>query len=128
MASFDDRINKYPVARIDVPTLTVASGGHGTEATDTIGANMRVKQIAVTINDNTGNATATVELRDADGGVIWTQAGIPENATTHYQYYTLSGTDIPLNVLLQGIITVGCTASGDPGASTMTCDVALYGD
>jgi len=128
MASFDKRWFKhYPVARIEVPQITIGSAVT-TEVTDTINANIRVKQIVVKANNTTNTITFTVELRDDDGAVLWSQAAIPENAKTVYQYHTLSDTDLPLNILLQGTITVGVTPSGAPGESTGLVDVKLYGD
>jgi len=127
-----DRRNIEPftkkIFKIEVPQLTVPDDGQATEQTADIILNGTVRQIAVTINNNDGNATATVQLRNENGGVLWTFAAIAENATSVYQFYTLSGTDLPLAVLCAGTITVGCTASGDPGASGLTCDVELYGD
>jgi hypothetical protein len=129
MASSDERVDqKHPIARIEVPQITLPNGASA-EVTETLqNVNLRVKQIAVTVNDNTGNATMTVQLRDNDGAVLWSEAGIAENAITVFQYYTLSDTDLPLCILLQGAITVGVTPSGDPGASTGLVDVKLYGD
>jgi hypothetical protein len=128
MADFDRRKEALnPVARIEVPQITIGSAVT-TEVTDTINANMRVKQIVVKVNNTTNSITFTVELRDDDGAVLWSQASINENAKTVFQYYTLSDTDLPLNILLQGTITVGVTPSGAPGASTGLVDVKLYGD
>ena len=128
MANFDKReYRKTPVARIEVPQITIPADGT-TEVTGTINANMRLKQIAVKVNNTTNVITFTVELRDANAGVLWTMAAIVENATSLYQFYTLSGTDLPLNILLQGTITVGVTPSGAPGASTGLVDITLYGD
>jgi hypothetical protein len=128
MADFDRRKEALnPVARIEVPQITIGSAVT-TEVTDTINANMRVKQIVVKVNNTTNSITFTVELRDDDGAVLWSQASIAKNAKTVFQYYTLSDTDLPLNILLQGTITVGVTPSGAPGASTGLVDVKLYGD
>lgn len=126
-----DRRNVEPYTKKifvhEVAQITIASAGTTEETTDIL-INGCIKQIAVTMNDNTSGATATVELRNEDGGVLWTFAAIAENATSVYQYYTLSGTDLPLNILCAGTITVGCTPSKAPSTGGMTCDVELYGD
>jgi len=127
-----DRRNQEPYTKKifvrEVATLTVPDDGQATEQTTDILINGHVRQIVVTINNNDGNATATVALRNEDGAVLWTESGVAENTSTVFQYYTLSGTDLPLDILCAGTITVGCTASGDPGSSGLTCDVELYGD
>jgi len=101
---------------------------HAVEQTTDILINGHIRQIAVTINNNDGDATATVELRNENDGVLWTFAAIAESTTSVYQYYTLSSTDLPLDILCAGTTTVGCLASGDPGASGLICDIELYGD
>ena len=117
--------NKERLARMALDTITIPNGGM-TEVTDTAYVNGIIRQITVTINDNTGNATATVQVRDADDAILWTEAAIAENATTVFQYNTRSSTDLPMAICCAGTMTIGCTPSGDPGASTMTCDVALW--
>lgn len=126
-ASFDQRwLARTPVFRIEVAQIVIPNGGT-TEVTGAQNMNGIVRQIAVAINDNTGNATATVQIRDSDGAVLWSVAAIPENANTVYQYYTLSGTDLPLAILCTDTMTIGVTPSGDPGVSTMTADIVLWG-
>lgn len=120
--------NTHKVFRIEATRLTVADGGHATESTTNQVINGVIRQIAVKVNDNTGNATVTLALRDEEGAVLWTEAGIAENATTVFQYNTRSGTDLPMAIYCTGSITLGATASGDPGASTQTTDVTLWGD
>jgi hypothetical protein len=72
----------------------------------------------LTINDNTGNRTATLKVKDSDGDVIYTSGACAENATT-----VTMGLDIPL--IEKEIITI--TPSGDPGASGMdVTNIALY--
>ena len=115
-----------PVARMALDTLTVPDDGQATEQTTDVPINGIIRQITVTINDNDGNATATVQVRDADGAVLWTEAAIAENATTVFQYNTRSSTDLPMAICCAGTMTIGCTASGDPGESGLTCDVVLW--
>ena len=71
----------------------------------------------VAINDNTNNVTATLEIRDTDGAILYTKAAIAEDAKT-----VLSAID----VLVAGDITIGITPSGAPGVSTLTADIIFY--
>ncbi len=87
----------------------------------------KVEQIAVKINDNTGNATATLSITNANGGVLFSQIGIPENETTIYRAQSMGATDSDFEAFLADeICTFTITPSGNPGASGMTVDVALY--
>jgi len=116
------------VIKLDVPQMTVANGSSADDTAD-ITINGSVKQITVGVNNNTGNKTATVSLTDADGSVLFTTETIAENtdsAPVVQQFMTVSDTDLPLNILCDGTITVTGSPSGDPGASGMTIDVSLY--
>ncbi len=88
----------------------------------------RLEQIKVTINNNTGNRTLTLAIKDADGDTLLTIAAIPENATTVYTANSEKAVqDANFDaLLLDEICTFTCTPSGDPGASGMTADISLY--
>ena len=116
------------IFKLTVDTLTVPDDGQATTQTTAFLLNGTIRQIKVAINNNDGNATATIQIRDSSGAVLFTEAGIAENAKTIFQYNTRSGTDLPLAILCAGIMTVSCLASGDPGASGLTADVVLWGD
>jgi hypothetical protein len=129
-ANVDDRSlegNGNPVFRIEVPQLTMPDGD-ANAVTDTINLNGTIRQITVTVNDNTGNATMTAEVIDEDSAVLWTEAAIAEAAVTVFQYNTRSSTDLPMALLATGTLTIQVTPSGDPGASTGLVDIVLYGD
>lgn len=127
-----DRRNAEPntdrVFKFTVDTLTVPDNTQAVEQTTTFNLNGTIRQITVAINNNDGNATATIEIRDADGAILWSEAAIAENATAVFQYNVRSATDLPLALLCAGVITVGCLASGDPGASGLTAVVTVWGD
>ncbi len=132
VSTFVDKRNTEPhsgkVFKYTVDTLTVPDGTHAVEQVTTFNANGTIRQVSVAINDNTGNATATIEIRDAAGAILWTEAAIAENATAVFQYNTRSATDLPLAILCAGVVTVGCLASGDPGASGLIANVIVWGD
>ena len=126
---YTSRYNK--VGKMDIPQLTFPDGAAGATLTQTqdVQINGVVKQITVGVNDNTGNATVIVSLVDADGSVLFTAESTAENtasAPVVQQFMTVSGTDIPLNILCSGTITVKGVISGDPGESTGLCDITLY--
>jgi hypothetical protein len=125
--------SRHPVGKIDVPQLTFPNGAAGATLTQTqdVTINGRVKQITVGVNNNTGNKTVDVTLVDADGSVLYAAATTAENtasAPVAQQYMTQSATDLPLNILCDGVITVTGVISGDPGVSTGLCDITLYCD
>lgn len=121
------------VGKIDVPQLTFPNGATGATLTQTQDVYIHgvVKQITVGLNNNTGDKTVVVTLVDADGSVLYTAASTAENtasAPVAQQYMTQSSTDLPLNILCDGTITVTGLISGDPGTSTGLCDITLYVD
>lgn len=127
MSSKDFRQDKHPVARLDFPQAAWASGV--TEAVAaTMAVNGVVEQIAVKVNDNTGNRTATVTITDENGATLFTKSGIAENATTTYFARSYKATqDADFNPFLAvGTLTATITPSGDPSTSGMTVDVYLY--
>jgi hypothetical protein len=117
------------INRITIPPHTFANGI--TAALEKTRKNVRgrCEQIEVVINNNTGNATATVLIESDLGGTLYTKAGVPENATTVYQARPVGSTDADFTAFLcASDLTVTVTPSGDPGASGMTVDVYLYLD
>jgi hypothetical protein len=127
MASQDFRRDPQPVARLEFAQGVWASGASGA-LQKTMTVNGCCEQITVKVNDNTGNRTATVTITDENGATLYSQATIPENATTLYVARSHKGTpDASFNPFLAaGVLTATITPSGDPGASGMTVDVALY--
>jgi len=116
------------ISRYECPRVTIPNGGTAAVSSSALRLNGIIRQISVTVNDNTGNKTATAAIVDEDSITLWSEAGIAEAATTVFQYWTLSSTDLPLAVCVDGNITIKVTPSGDPGTSTMTVDVVLYID
>ena len=127
MSSKDFRQDKHPVARLDFAQATWASGVTAA-VVKTMAVNGVVEQIAVAVNDNTDNRTATVTITDENGATLFTKASIAENATTTYFARSYKGTpDADFNPFLAvGTLTATITPSGDPGASGMTVDLYLY--
>jgi hypothetical protein len=126
-ASLDYRTEKQSVARLDFAQGTWASGVTAAVA-KTMQVNGCCEQIAVAVNNNTGNRTATVTITDENGATLFTQAGIAEAATTTYFARSYKAVqDANFNPFLAvGTLTATLTPSGDPGASGMTVDVYLY--
>ena len=88
----------------------------------------KCSQLEVTLNNNTNNVTATVTIKTANGGILYTKAAIPENASTVYIANSLGGTtDSDFKAFLaSGDLLVDITPSGDPGTSGLTVDVDIY--
>jgi len=126
MTQRDDRASGggITVATLSTGQQSWASGETAAIEVTLPNANGRCEQIAVTVNDNTGNRTLTVTLTDENSAQVYTKAAIPENATTVYN--ANKGTpDFPA-FLMNGPITVSLTPSGDPGASGMTATADFY--
>jgi hypothetical protein len=114
------------VHKMVIPQQSWADGVT-TARVPTLAIHGRCEQIVVEVNDNTGNATLTLTITNADGATIYTKAGIPENAKTVYQANPIGSTDVDfISFLADEICTFTMTPSGDPGASGMTADVAVY--
>lgn len=130
-ASFDRRSNNEnqgePVFRVEVPEITVAATSV-TEITGTVNLNGIIRQIVVMINDNTGNATMDVEIRDDNNAVLWVENAIAEGTSTVFQYVTQSGTDFNMNIPVTNTITVAVSPSAAPGATTGLVNIVLYGE
>ena len=117
------------INRLHVEQHTFADGVIAALAKTLKGARGICEQIEVVVNNNTGDATATVTITSDLSGQLYTKAGIPENATTAYKARGLAGTtdsDFPAFLCSGADLTVTATPSGDPGASGMTVDVYVY--
>lgn len=124
------RANHGP-ARMKLDQLTFANGAAGAALTQTLTRTIEgaIRAITVGINNNTGNATATVSIVDDNGAVLYTKAGFAENTATAPTYVNImndAGEDLVMNVLCAGKISIKVTLSGDPGESTGIVDVNLY--
>ena len=112
------------VRKIKIPQQSWASGITAA-TTPTYALHGRVEQIVVKINNNTGNATLTLTITsENESGELYTKTGIPENASTVYN--ANKATPDFDAFLADEICTFTFTPSGDPGASGMTADVAIY--
>lgn len=110
--------------RILVTGITAwPNGQFAPKTSDKISQNPGVHQgrmvgFKLTVNDNTGNRTVTLKVKDKDGDVIYTSNNCPEATTT-----IVMGLDIPL--VEQETIVI--TPSGDPGLSGLTVtNIVLY--
>jgi hypothetical protein len=120
----DRRPVKYTVHRLAIAQQTWASGVTAAINITTHNLNGRCEQIEVLVNNATNAITFTVAIASEDSGTLYSQAGIAENATTVYKA-TSDATDFDA-FLVDGSVTITLTPSGDPGASGVTVDLALY--
>ena len=111
----DFRQNKFTVARINADAITMADGGT-TEGTVTEAINGLLVAIKIKLPDSTNGVTATLSIRDSDGFEVYSKVAIADNGNT-----VLLGVDVPLS----GVMTLGMTASGDPGADWTTTNLIL---
>lgn len=127
MSSSDYRADQKPVARLEFAQATWVNTVSAAVA-KTMNVNGCCEQITVKVNDNTGNRTATVVITDENGATLFSKGSIAENATATYHARSYKATqDADFNPFLAaGVLTATITPSGDPGASGMTVDVALY--
>ena len=88
----------------------------------------RVEQIVVKISNATNGITFTLTITDEDSAQLYTKASIAENATAIYTANSNKATqDADFNAFLaDGTLTFTLTPSGDPGASGVTVDVAVF--
>lgn len=107
---------RRPVWRKECDTITMLNGGT-TEATDIQALNGIIGTIVLVLPDSTNNVTCTIAVKDEDDYTLYSASGKADN-TTH----VLTGVDI----LVVGKVTIGLTASGDPGAD-WAATVVLYG-
>lgn len=115
-ADIDSRGNKFPVARINIDNITMADGGT-VEGTVTEAFTGIIGTICLKMPDSTNGVTTTLSIRDSDGFELYSSAGIIDNSNT-----ILSGVDI----LVAGVLTIGMTASADPGADWTSTNIILY--
>lgn len=133
-ASFDNRSlyqnQGTPVFRVEVPQL-VGDPNSSSNISATVNLNGTIMQITVGISDNTGNRTATIDIIDDNGSILFTTESIAEDtesAPIVQHFMTESSTDLPLAILVTDTITINANLSGDVGVSGVTIDVVLYGD
>lgn len=112
----DSRGNKFPSARINIDNITMADGGV-VEGTVTEAFTGVIGTVCIKMPDSTNGVTATLSIRDSDGFELYSKAGIVDNDST-----VLSNID----VLVAGVLTIGMTASGDPGADWTSTNIILY--
>ena len=88
----------------------------------------KVEQITVQISNATNSITFTLTITDEDSAQLYTKASIAENATAIYLANSNKASqDADFNAFLaDGQLTFTLTPSGDPGASGVTVDVALF--
>lgn len=101
-----------------LPQLSWASGETGALTATLSGHNGRITQIIVKNSNATNAITVTVAITDDSSFTMFSAASIPENA------------DNPLSAavdITNDTYTFTVTPSGDPGASGMTTDIAIYG-
>jgi hypothetical protein len=128
-ASFDQRqYARTPVFKEELALITIPDGD-ANEWTGTVSnLNGIIRQVTVVLNNNTNDVTTTIEIRDPCDSVIWTETGAVENTKHVFQYNTRSGTDLPMALpFASEDVTIGITPSGDPGASTLTARVVIWG-
>lgn len=112
----DDNSNKYPIWKVVIDQMTVASGGHA-PVTDTFLISGCVRRITIDLSNADNGITATVALTDEEGAIIYTSGANNENAVTV----------MDVTEYMHGTLTVTMDASGDPGASGITADIVLFG-
>ncbi len=94
----------------------------------------KCEQIAVNVSVNSNTVTATVTITNADGAVLYTKGGIAASGSPSipriYQASGLQGTtDADFAAFFADeICTITVTPSGDPGATGVDVDVAIYVD
>ena len=129
MATSDrrDEGGKFPIARYEFTQQSWASGVSAA-TTEDITICGTIVAISVEINDNTGDKTLTFALADANAAALYSQAAIPEAATTRYDARSHKATqDADFNPIpVNGVLTGTFTPSGDPSTSGMTVNVILY--
>ena len=103
---------RLPVQQINLPNSSSA------EVTTTLKVEGIIGTICLNVSEFTnGSVTVTISIRDEDSFVLYSSATIPDNTLT-----VKTGVDI----IAHGLLTIGITPSGDPGADE-TVDIVLYG-
>lgn len=117
---------KRSCQRVRFTQQSWASGETGalTSQVDVCG---KVVQVEFIISNATNGITFTGTVTNADSSQLYTQAAVPENASTPYFSESNKGTqDADFNPFwLDGVSTVTLTPSGDPGASGVTVDFII---
>ncbi len=116
-----------PVFKFVVDTITVPDGDANEWTTTIPNLNGVIRQVTVTLNNNDNDVTTIIQIRDVNDSILWTETGIAENTQSVFQYNTRSSTDLPMALMVAGDVTIGITPSGDPGSSTLTADVIVWG-
>ena len=112
----NNRGNSFPSARINVDNITMLDGGT-VEGTETEAFNGVIGTICLKMPDSTNGVTATLSIRDSDGFQLYSKVGIIDNSNTVLEN---------INVLVAGVLTIGMTASADPGADWTSTNIILY--
>lgn len=103
---------RVPLGQVVLPN------GASAEVTTTVKVEGVIGTIGLNVSTFTnGNETVTISVRDEDNFVLYSSATIPDATLT-----VKTGVDI----IADGILTVGITPSGDPGADE-TVDMVFYG-
>jgi len=127
MANVDMREKgiRHPVVRVEVPTITIGATETG-EVTETVNINMTVKTIVVRIGQATnGNETYTLKVRDDNGAEHASKAALDDNTKT--VLLSTKATPDFAEFCLNGVVTIGITPSGAPGAGGVDVNVDLFG-
>jgi hypothetical protein len=117
------RGRQSPVAALQFAQQSWVNGNTDVLTPDLV-VNGMVEQIEVVISNATNGITFTVAIATEDGGALYSQAAIPENASTIYK--ATSDASAFDAFLAAGTLTATLTPSGDPGESGVTVDVILY--
>jgi hypothetical protein len=120
------RSREYPVWKAVPGQYSWGAAESAADSSEVLTVSGTIRQISVTLNDNTNNVTATVALKDGST-TLYTTAAQPENATTITRFMIESGTDMQLVIPVEGTTTIVVTPSGAPGASGLTVDVKFFG-
>lgn len=107
---------------VTIAQLTWADGD-STAQTVNLFDRGQVSQISVKINNNTGNRTGQVTIKDENAGQLYDKSLIPENAITVY-HATKDTEDFHEFIVGPGC-TMTVTPSGDPGVSGFEVDIVL---
>ena len=104
------------------------ASGASAALTEDVVINGKCTQIEVDVAENTTSSiTFTVAVTTVDGGILYSQASIPDNGSTIYRAYSMGGTDSDFEAFLMAeTVTVTVTPSGTPGTTGATVNVGLY--
>jgi hypothetical protein len=111
-----DTLRLHPVYRKEIDQIVIGAAVTA-EVTTSVSLNAIIGTVVVILNDTTNSVTATLQIRDVDGAVLYSSAGIVDNFATVFSN---------IDILVDGDVTIGITPSGAPGASTLTADIRTY--